>query len=667
MSVRAAFAVLALAVLTSPASAQPGLDPETSGPTLWRIVLHTEKHPLLTEAFRDQIRRDLIAALQPALGTLGTVDVIELADALQGKADTLVQDYSTKGFSALDGARDLSGVKTHFLHVEVKDGQYHLQTRQHDGFTGLSSPVVRSQSTRAPELVGRTAGLMIERDFGLSGTLDAAAADATEVTVQFRGAKLVDAKLGDVKRFVKEGDVFAVSRIKKAANRPAPPPARTATGKIIAPPPGSEPPAALTPEALAFTYLRVLSVEPGGSARCAVVKSPAYKFTLQRVPALAGFRCMKLNTIQSPIAIRIVSGSDGSAATTPVANVRATESSFNPKEDPKDFLDFRDGLYRSSRSFSNLACVTIALGKSNAKHFPVPVLGSEPITLAFELSPEAEARAVFERSAIALSTRAADSRIAQVAAFDGIGKLIAAQKNSDALARAHAAFQAADASDKLLTEELEQLKPQGEKVPGAAALFANVEQQLKALRDSNTELASTIKSLDAVVEKEKDPTKLAGEVRAESLNARVNLLLAGGEVEEALAALDQLATLLPNDAGIKARREKLAAEWKPKDEQHAKEREYMLKTWPAVATISDIKDSLPRLRAAIDACKKAGDKLAFRRFLGILGGFPTKLNDLVKDLDPNADSVRKTLEDAKIVRDLVAKTETEVIAFLKQN
>ncbi|MFO0803817.1 MAG: hypothetical protein U0791_11950 [Gemmataceae bacterium] len=662
MTVRIALALPLLFAFASPAFAQPGLDAEASGPTLWRIVLHTEKHPLLTPAFRDQIRRDLIASLQPALGSLGTVDVIELTDALAGKGDALVQDYAAKGFAALDGARDLTGVKTHFLRVEVRDGQYHLEARQHDGFTGLASPLVRKQSTRAPELVGRTAGLMIERDFGLTGTVDPAAApDAAEVLVSLRGGKI-----GDVKRFVKEGDVFAVARIKKAANRPAPPPARTATGKIIAPPPGSEPPTALTPEPIAYTWLRVIALDAGG-VRCSVIRSPAYKLNLQRGPAFAGFRVMKLSTVQAPLAVRIVNGSDGAAATTPVANVRATEGGFNPKEDPKDFLDFRDGLYRSSRSFSNLACVTIALGKSNAKHFPVPVLDTEPITLRFELSPEAEARAAFERSAIAVSTRAADARVAQVAAFGDIRKLILTQKNKEARDRAIAARDAADATSQLLTEELEVLRPQGEKVPGAPALFANVEQQLKALRGSNVELEATIGTLKAVVAKEEDPTKLASEVSAEALEAHVGICLSSGEVEEALTTLDQLATLLPNNAGIKMRRQKLAAEWKPKDEQHAKEREYMIKTWPALASVSDIKDSLPRLRTAIDTCKKAGDKHAFRRLLSILGGFPVKLTDLVKDLDPNADSARKTIEDVKIIRDLAAKTETEVIEFLKQN
>jgi len=663
MSSRFAIAAAAALLACSSSFAQPALDAEANGPTLWRVVLQAEKHPLLTPAFRDQIRRDLVAALQPALGPLGTVEVIDLEDALAGKADPVVQDFHSKGFAALDGPRDLTGVKTHFLKLEIRDGQFHLESRQHDGFTGLSSPTIRKQSVRAAELVGRTAGLMIERDFGLTGTLDPAKSDATEVTVQFRGGKIAG---GDTQRFVKVGDVFALNRIKKAANRTAPPPARTATGKVIAPPAGSTPPAALTPEAHSFTYLRVTAMEPGGVARCAVIRSPNFKSTLPGGVAVQGYRCMKLNTIQAPISVRIVSGSDGSAATTPVANVRATEAVFNPKDDARDYLDFQNGLYRSSRPFSNIACVTIALGKTKSEFFPVPVLNADPVTLRFELNPAAEAEALFVRQALAISSRAADSRIAQNAAFEGISKLIGSQKNADALARAHAAFQAADASDKVLSEELEQLKSQETKLPGAAALFTNVDRQLKSLRDANIQLAATIKELDRVVEKEKDPRKLAGEVRAESLAARVNLLLAGGEVEEALAVLDQLATLQPNSAEVKARREKLAAEWKPKDEQHGKEREYMLKTWPALATVGDLKDSLARLRTAIDACKKAGDKHAFRRYLGILGGFPAKLTDLVKDLDPNADSVRKTLEDAKIVRELVAKIEQEVVEFLKK-
>jgi tetratricopeptide (TPR) repeat protein len=485
------------------------------------------------------------------------------------------------------------------------------------------------------------------------------------VTVHFRGSKL-----GPVTRFVKPGDIFSLSRITKAANRAAPPPARTATGKIIAPPPGSEPPAALTPAVHSFTLLRVTALQPDGSAQCSVIRSPNFKATLPGGPAVMGYRCLKLSTVTSPIAVKVVSGSQSTSSSSSSANVRATSTGFSAKEDARDLLDFIDGLYRSrpDRPLANLACITITLGKTKAEYFPVPVLGPEPIVLRFELSPEAEARAVFERSLIALTTRAADARIAQKAAFDDVGKLIVARKNKEAKDRAGAAFEAANAADQVLSEELEELKTKDKelKVPGAANFFANVDQQLKSLRNNNTQLAGTLRDLEKIVEKEKSDPVVGTEVQAKTLSLRIDLLLASGEVEEALAAYDQLATLAPNDPTIKARKEKLAVEWKPKSPEHEKAREYMLKTWPAVATIADLKESLPQLRSAVDTCKKAGDRHAFRRLLGILGGFPAKLTDLIKDLDPNSDADRKTLGDAKVIRDVVGKVEQDVVEYLKK-
>jgi tetratricopeptide (TPR) repeat protein len=194
-----------------------------------------------------------------------------------------------------------------------------------------------------------------------------------------------------------------------------------------------------------------------------------------------------------------------------------------------------------------------------------------------------------------------------------------------------------------------------------------VDQQLASIRETNRQLADRIKDLEAVVAKANDPAALGREVQAQAVNTRINLLLARGEVEEALAAYDQLLTLLPDDADVKARRDKLAAEWKPKDDEHMKAREYMTKTWPALATITDLRDSLPRLRSAVDACKKAGDKYAFRRFLSVLGGLPAKLGELIKDLDASAAGDLKLLNDVKSIREVVGKLEQEVVVYLKEN
>ena len=201
--------------------------------------------------------------LAPALGQLGTVEVVDLDDLPRDKWDPLWQQFDDKGFSALGASRDLNGVKTHFLKLEYHDGQYHLESRQHDGFSGLASPVVRKQNVRAPELVGRTAGLMLDRDFGLAGTVEAGRRDEARIIPRA-------GQVGSIERFVKVGDIFAVSQVKKT-NRPAPPPVRTATGKIIAPPPGSVPPPGLSADPRTYTLLRVNELGKDGVLHCTVL------------------------------------------------------------------------------------------------------------------------------------------------------------------------------------------------------------------------------------------------------------------------------------------------------------------------------------------------------------------------------------------------------------
>ena len=276
-----------------------------------------------------------------------------------------------------------------------------------------------------------------------------------------------------------------------------------------------------------------------------------------------------------------------------------------------------------------------------------------------------EEKALFERAVLAVSDRVGSARYGQAACFDAVAKLPAAKKNKEALDRAKAGFEAADTADRVLSEEIRQLRADVDKSPKAASLLDRGEEQLKSLRLTNTRLANHIKELGAVVTKESDPVAASTEVQAQALNARINLLMAEGEVDEALAAYDQLATLIPNNPEVKTRKEKLAAEWKPKDAEHAKARDYLLKTWPALATVQDIKDSLGQLRTATDVCKKAKDKYAFRRFLGILGGFPNKLLELTKDLDPNAAGALKILQDVKSIGEVAAPLEKDLADFLR--
>jgi hypothetical protein len=659
--VRRVFSAVGVVLLAAaPAPAQ--LDAEPKQPYHWRVVLAARPHPLLTPEFRERVRRDVLAALQPGLGGHGTAEVIDLTDLPRDRWDPLWQQFDDKGFAALDAPRDLTGVKTHFLRIEYRDGKFHLETRQYDGFTGLSSPLVRTQSTRAPELVGRTAGLLLDRDFGLAGTVEPVAGKPDEAKVVIRGGAL-----GPVERLVQVGDVFAVAAVRKT-NRPAPPPVRTATGKIVAPPPGSVPPPGLTSTPRDFTLLKVTDVSPDGTCRCQVLTR--YQTAMPTTGGVVGYRCMKLGTVRAPVAVRLMA-SDGTVyKTASTVSVRASDAGFSATPDPKEVCKFHTGTaqFRSDRPLSNVACITVSIGASQAKKFPVPILSEDPVTLPFDIDPRTEERVAFERAVLKAATDAADARLAQSVCYQTVAKLIDQQKNSEALARAKGGFQSADAADKGLTDEVARLREQLDKSPGAKSVLDTIEQNLVALRKYNTDLAAHIKTLEAVVKRENDPTIAAKELQAQTINARITLLLARGDVDEALAAYDQLIGLLGKDADaeVRPRRDKLAAEWKPKDEQHAKARDYLLKTWPAVATIQDFKDSLPLIRAHVDTCKKHGDKWTMRKLLTIFSTAAVKLNDLAAPLDASSESDRKLIADATEAGKQFAKLELELREFVKE-
>jgi hypothetical protein len=189
-----------------------------------------------------------------------------------------------------------------------------------------------------------------------------------------------------------------------------------------------------------------------------------------------------------------------------------------------------------------------------------------------------------------------------------------------------------------------------------------VDRQVAAVRDSNKQLNQRIRDLEAVVAKESNPANAARAVQAEAINVRIRSLLEGGEVDEALAAYDQLTALVPEDGTIKERRTKLADEWKPKSEEHAKQREYLLKTWPAASTAADLKEALPRVRAAADALKSNNDRHALRRFARLLAGVPARVETLAAGLDGNPAALAELNETAGVY----SRLDQEVAEFLSK-
>src|SRR5262249_39794239 len=175
---------------------------EVKKPYLLRVILHVADHPLLTPVFRDRVARELEASLQGSLGELARVQVVSEHPRLQEVLD--------RGLKTLDSWNERSEFKDHFVLISYSGVHYEIEARQHDGLTGLASPLIRKDRTRDRDFVARTAALLVDRDFGPVGAFASwPNGDTPTVRMELKGGGL-GVPLG---RWVKKGDVFAIAQI----------------------------------------------------------------------------------------------------------------------------------------------------------------------------------------------------------------------------------------------------------------------------------------------------------------------------------------------------------------------------------------------------------------------------------------------------------------------
>ena len=126
-----------------------GTKPPTAQPYKLTVVLDVAKNRVLTDVFRQQIEREVREGLQAALGDLATVEVV--------RDHPKLADVRSQGLKrALDAWKERSDVKTHFIRIDVANGQYEIQSRQYDGPTAMAGPVVHSDHTADREFVADT-------------------------------------------------------------------------------------------------------------------------------------------------------------------------------------------------------------------------------------------------------------------------------------------------------------------------------------------------------------------------------------------------------------------------------------------------------------------------------------------------------------------------------
>lgn len=543
-----------------------------------RIVLLVAKHRLLTDVLADKLQRELSDGLQAALEGMANVEVVR-----DHELRTRINEVGLQ--RALEGWKDRSPTKTHFILIDYADTYYQIRALQYDGLTGQPGPIVRTEKTRDRDFVFRLAGLMIEHDFGIVGHLSENATPSGQVTLRLQGGPDVTWS-----RWVKAGDVFSLIEM-----------------------PGDTGPTNL----LNSAFLKVLTPPKDGdrSGNCICKVVNRYK-----LPNLAGFRAVKLGTTSSPIRLRLVRwvAPNGFAPLREEMVLYLRRQSFEGEDAtrlrlPTDAQDLVDTTkLEAAGVFDNLLFVTVSSGSKILAQVPVPLLGQPEVLIP--ISPDRGGddplRVLRENWVQGVS----DALLVQNEQMRDVQKL--ASQPDQRKATRQRAERALDRS----REDLVRLKRQRTELVSLAQNAGNaaplqlepIDVRLKKLEEAQTDLKAFLTELDRIEQKEQDPKRQEALAQVE----QARLLEREGELGKAIVIYEKVVGQGLEDGSIQAKIADLKKLWDPRSPEHADARTFIYEVYPTLDT-GMLLARLAEIRQAFEECKKVGDKLGARKMLDL--------------------------------------------------
>jgi tetratricopeptide (TPR) repeat protein len=602
--------------------ARADLDPGLQKPYDLHVVLHIAEHRALTPLFQESLERQLRNYLQLTYGKLAQVEILRNHPQLQEVLKRGLQQ-------ALDGWDDLSGIKTHFVLVDFVSGRYEIQTRQHDGFTGLSSPVVRQDATSDPGLVARKAALLVDRDFGLAGTVVSSEGD--QVRLAIRGGGLGE----PLERWLKPDDVFAVARFTREGER-------------------------VRATRLDWTVLQVLEEPKAGVCLCRFA-TRYQQDQLVQGDNILGYRGLRLTTTSAPLRLRLVEDTDRAQIPLPGVPVHVSRLGFEDPN-PLKLTSRTDGLVITDQPFTNVAYVSVLSGVK--ARFPVAIVDQETITCRLVLNPEADAREQLRLRCDRWIRRMDDL----AAAAEERRKLLEEQlkvARGDALTSARTALKA-------LTEDINSLQLQRNQLAEAAAKagkgapdLSPGDQRLEELRHSREVLEQIANNLERILaEENSDKTKAL-----RSMLQRGRLLESRAEFDEAISLYKKVLAESPDQPNVKSYLVTLEKAWQIKDNPaHQAARDFVYRQWSLTLDTAGLKAALPRARNSLEIFKKTGDRLSARKLaladLAHAAALEKRLAVLRQR--PGEDSSNETRLIRQLAQEL-ARLSADAIAFTRQD
>jgi tetratricopeptide (TPR) repeat protein len=602
------------------------LDPEVKEPYRLHVVLHVAANRLLTPVFKDQLKRELGDSLQAALGKMGTVEVVD--------EHPLLKDIEKNGLQqALDAFAGKERIKTHFVLIDYVDGQYEVQTAQHDGLTGLTTPVVRLARTPDPAgrpFVARLAARLVDRDFGLVGTVTKIL-DGGKVEVTVKGSRLGT----PLDRWLAKNDVFAVARL-----------TRTGAGERTA--------------RLDESFLQVVEGPKDGVCVCRFFNR--YQTNkLTEGAGVLGYRCLKLGTSSEgvPLRLRLV---DARGQPQDGLQIEVSQYGFEKSDKFKNEGTTRDGLVQTEERYHHAAFVRVLHAGALIAQVPVPVIESRTVVCRVSVSDQGGVVGLLNSRKRTCIERLTETLLVQDDLRKELGELMSKGKLDAALARARTGLKGLDADIGDLASELNAVSVQAQNLP-ANTRFSLTEgqQRLGELRTAREELHKHIGELEETVKKLQKDTKHK-ELETQVLLARN--LRREAKYDEAIKSYEEALAKLGANPSLQKELDELKTAWQIKGKEHAQARAFIYDTWPKLDRPFKIREQLGEVRKAFEVCKEAGDKLTVQKLVLVNIAHDDRLNKQLKALRPDDEDDRRSAEIIEQVAGELRKLHQEALAFL---
>jgi hypothetical protein len=602
------------------------LDAEKEIPYHLQIVLRIPDYPPFTTAFREQLKRDLQAGLQEAFIDLARVEIVDTHPQLK--------EIDSKGMqAALENWKSLSSTKTHFVLIDFAEGQYQIQTGQHDGLTGMASPMIRLARTPDREFVARTAAPLIQRDFGMVGTLEPNL-KSPEVKMILKASSLG----ASLDKWIQKDDIFAIAQIKKAGN-------------------------SLRSTRVLWALLKVIDAPKDRICRCQLFSR--FKDPLEKGPSVLGYRCLKLGTTTALLHLRLVNSKDLLPLAGQAVAVSSGDFTTKPKEERSTQAD---GTLLTRDAYTNIAFVKVLdVGGEVRAQVPVEILGDHTVILSLDRQAEAEGQFILTRKRLVGRLYESIQVVGEL--FQELNKLVESPQTAPAaLDKAQRGLKAMDGEIAGFGEDLESLKKQAQgvlKANKAGQLdLTEGERRFQELKSKRDELQRFAASLSKALEEANSPENQ--QLRAQV--AKAQLLESEGEFEQAIQLYERIMQNGGDQKALAEHVKKLKAGWQVKDERHRGARDFIYRDWTKYATAAEMKKHLAEARQAFQICRNADDKLTPLKLLRTNIAHTVQLNKESEGLEPekSEDDRAKFQTIADVAEELKKLTE-EVNTFINES